>query len=180
MSDVQGRCPACGGSCLFLGEGGHVTCSRLDCPDPTAADDLLHGEEAALARLLGGGVAGRSIAGMLTQYGFTSAKLPHATDAELRQVPGIGETSLATIRHAFPVSEPGPDCVALDALQLIFTRYKNAGFTPSSVELLKLIEGLHAVAVKERPRGCRKSGAGGPVIGTAHIALKVQPEVIRD
>lgn len=177
MTDVQGRCPACSGSSLFLGEGGHVTCSRLDCPDPTAADDLLHGGEAALARLLGGGGgAGRGIAGMLTQYGFTLAKLPHATDAQLLAVPGIGETSLATIRRAFPASEPVPDCVALDALQLIFTRWKNAGHTPSLVELLELVEGVRAVAAKERPRGCRESGATGPVIGTARVSLDVQSE----
>ena len=43
--DVQGRCPACRGTSLFLGSGGHVTCARLDCPNPTAADDLLHGEQ---------------------------------------------------------------------------------------------------------------------------------------
>ncbi|SFD13463.1 DUF6085 family protein [Streptomyces aidingensis] len=40
--DVQGRCPACGKPSLFLGAGGHVTCRRLDCPNPSAADDLLH------------------------------------------------------------------------------------------------------------------------------------------
>ena len=39
---VQGRCPACRGTGLFLGSGGHVTCPRVDCPNPTAADDLLH------------------------------------------------------------------------------------------------------------------------------------------
>ena len=39
---VQGRCPACNGSSLFLGTGGYVTCSRLDCPNPTLADDQLH------------------------------------------------------------------------------------------------------------------------------------------
>ena len=39
---VQGRCPACNGSSLFLGSSGYVTCSRLDCPNPTAADDQLH------------------------------------------------------------------------------------------------------------------------------------------
>lgn len=38
---VQGRCPACGHQSLFLGEGGHVTCSRGACPAPYAADDLL-------------------------------------------------------------------------------------------------------------------------------------------
>ncbi|MCI3246350.1 DUF6085 family protein [Streptomyces spinosisporus] len=41
---VKGRCPACRGASLFLGNGGYVTCSRLDCPNPSAADDLLHGE----------------------------------------------------------------------------------------------------------------------------------------
>lgn len=43
---VQGRCPACRGASLFLGNGGHITCARLDCPNPTAVDDLLHGEPA--------------------------------------------------------------------------------------------------------------------------------------
>lgn len=38
---VQGKCPACGGTSLFLGSGGYVTCSRIDCPDPGAADDQL-------------------------------------------------------------------------------------------------------------------------------------------
>lgn len=35
---VAGRCPGCGGSSLFLGSGGYVTCARLDCPDPLAGD----------------------------------------------------------------------------------------------------------------------------------------------
>lgn len=48
---VQGRCPACRGASLFLGSGGYVTCARLDCPDPCAADKLLHGEQAAIARV---------------------------------------------------------------------------------------------------------------------------------
>ncbi|MFE0699143.1 hypothetical protein [Streptomyces sp. NPDC058872] len=39
---VQGRCPACHATSLFLGTGGHVTCARIDCPNPCAADDLLH------------------------------------------------------------------------------------------------------------------------------------------
>lgn len=38
---VQGRCPACGGSSLFLGSGGYLTCSRLDCPQPDAATEVL-------------------------------------------------------------------------------------------------------------------------------------------
>jgi hypothetical protein len=30
------------GETLFLGDGGHVTCSLLGCPNPCAADKLLH------------------------------------------------------------------------------------------------------------------------------------------
>lgn len=37
---VAGRCPACRGESLMLTDG-HVTCRRLDCPDPEAADQLL-------------------------------------------------------------------------------------------------------------------------------------------
>ena len=38
---VSGRCPACGGSSLFVAVGGHVTCARADCPAPTAVADQL-------------------------------------------------------------------------------------------------------------------------------------------
>lgn len=38
---VAGRCPMGCGSTLFLGAGGHVTCSFVDCPDPAAVDELL-------------------------------------------------------------------------------------------------------------------------------------------
>ncbi|MEW2568390.1 hypothetical protein [Streptomyces sp. NPDC047070] len=38
---VQGVCPACNGHSLFLGSGGYVTCSRLDCTDPEAPTNLL-------------------------------------------------------------------------------------------------------------------------------------------
>lgn len=43
MPLVAGHCPACRGSGLFLAVDGHVTCARPDCPDPAAADGLLHG-----------------------------------------------------------------------------------------------------------------------------------------
>lgn len=39
---VAGHCPSCRSTSLFLGSGGHVTCARLDCSDPCAADRLLH------------------------------------------------------------------------------------------------------------------------------------------
>ena len=38
---VQGNCPACGHGVLVLGDGGYVTCSLIDCPDPTAVSDQL-------------------------------------------------------------------------------------------------------------------------------------------
>ncbi|WP_435279137.1 hypothetical protein [Streptomyces sp. 1222.5] len=41
--NIQGHCPSCRGSSLFVGGGGYITCSRIDCPDPSAADDVLHG-----------------------------------------------------------------------------------------------------------------------------------------
>lgn len=41
FADVKGRCPACGWTSLFLGDGGYVTCSRIDCPEPDAASTLL-------------------------------------------------------------------------------------------------------------------------------------------
>lgn len=34
LPHVQGRCPACNRESLFLGAGGHLTCSSLDCPMP--------------------------------------------------------------------------------------------------------------------------------------------------
>ncbi|MFF4536580.1 hypothetical protein [Streptomyces aureus] len=41
---VRGRCPACRRAALFLGSGGYVTCATRDCPNPCAADQMLHGE----------------------------------------------------------------------------------------------------------------------------------------
>jgi hypothetical protein len=46
MERVQGHCPMGCGELLFLGEGGHVTCSWIECPRPTAADELLSISEA--------------------------------------------------------------------------------------------------------------------------------------
>lgn len=42
---VQGHCPACGGESLFVASGGYITCSRSDCPDPTALADILEERE---------------------------------------------------------------------------------------------------------------------------------------
>ncbi|MEU6674808.1 DUF6085 family protein [Streptomyces sp. NPDC046925] len=45
MTDVQGHCPACGRASLFLGEGGYVTCSIRECPQPDAVSELLADRE---------------------------------------------------------------------------------------------------------------------------------------
>lgn len=50
---VQGTCPACHSTSLFLGNGGYVTCSRIDCPEPDAATTVLERQPAGGA----GGVA---------------------------------------------------------------------------------------------------------------------------
>lgn len=42
---VQGFCPMGCGETLILGDGGHVTCSWLECPNPGKADDILHDRE---------------------------------------------------------------------------------------------------------------------------------------
>lgn len=39
--DIQGRCPACNGSTLFLADGGYITCSWIECPNPDAASQII-------------------------------------------------------------------------------------------------------------------------------------------
>lgn len=38
---IEGRCFACGGQTLFVGEGGYITCSYLSCPNPSAVNQVL-------------------------------------------------------------------------------------------------------------------------------------------
>jgi len=35
---IETRCPSCGHVTLFVGNGGHLTCSWLKCPRPSLAD----------------------------------------------------------------------------------------------------------------------------------------------
>lgn len=42
---IRGACPACGGESLFAGEGGYLTCSRSECPEPDAAHRILADHE---------------------------------------------------------------------------------------------------------------------------------------
>jgi hypothetical protein len=57
FTNVQGRCPACGWTTLFLGDGGYVTCSRADCPQPDAASTLLERDPRMTAHDTVGAVA---------------------------------------------------------------------------------------------------------------------------
>lgn len=41
VSDVAGYCPMGCGHTLFVGSGGHITCSWAHCPNPSAVDELL-------------------------------------------------------------------------------------------------------------------------------------------
>lgn len=41
MQDIQGRCPACGLATLFVGDGGYITCSNIDCPRPDLVTELI-------------------------------------------------------------------------------------------------------------------------------------------
>ena len=43
--NIQGYCPMGCGATLFLGNGGHVTCSWHACPDPAKADEILSTRE---------------------------------------------------------------------------------------------------------------------------------------
>ena len=45
MSALVGYCPACGRETLYQGMGGHITCGHLECPRPTAVDELLQDRE---------------------------------------------------------------------------------------------------------------------------------------
>lgn len=58
MAEVHGNCPMGCGETLFLGEGGFVTCSAVNCPRPDAAARLLADRETEhIVRLRGTGFA---------------------------------------------------------------------------------------------------------------------------
>ena len=51
---LEGKCPACGWSGLFVGSGGYITCSQYDCPDPGAVADILRSSNPKTAMLVFG------------------------------------------------------------------------------------------------------------------------------
>lgn len=48
---LAARCPACRGTSLFIAEGGYVTCARIGCPDPEAAQAVLDNAVPETARV---------------------------------------------------------------------------------------------------------------------------------
>lgn len=55
MEKVQGYCPMGCGRTLFLGVGGYVTCSYIQCPKPDAVVDILADRESEHIVILSGG-----------------------------------------------------------------------------------------------------------------------------
>jgi hypothetical protein len=51
---VVGYCPMGCGETLMLADGGHVTCTYLECPDPCAVDTLLDDRETEHVVTFGG------------------------------------------------------------------------------------------------------------------------------
>lgn len=45
LTQIRGRCPRGCGETLFIGLGGYVTCSYVNCPDPMAAHRMLNEAE---------------------------------------------------------------------------------------------------------------------------------------
>ena len=37
MDKINMRCPSCTGKAIFIGTGGYLTCSHIDCPEPDVA-----------------------------------------------------------------------------------------------------------------------------------------------
>ncbi|MFM9616875.1 hypothetical protein ACKI14_02795 [Streptomyces turgidiscabies] len=164
MAEPSAAAPNCDHFFETRIRGGHALSVRVCilCRLPDWADlqeqlDALYGgNEAALTRALGGDRTASVVAHTLNTHGHAISRVRYMTDEQLLAVPGIGETSLATIRVAFPAPEsaPAPDRLdslsgpaAVGALRLIFTRWKNAGHVPSSSEeLLELLESVQALA----------------------------------
>lgn len=55
MSDrsIVGYCPMGCGRTLFVGSGGHITCSYIPCPNPAAVDQILGDSETEHVVMLG-------------------------------------------------------------------------------------------------------------------------------
>jgi hypothetical protein len=115
-----GRCPSCNAESLFLASGGHVTCNRSDCPDPCAADRVLHADAATGQACLScgcelrenghDGAMCRTIQLLRREHGEMRAALRNVTRAivELRaEVEHDAISVLADIAHREELAKAG-------------------------------------------------------------------------
>jgi hypothetical protein len=144
MPDVHGRCPACGGSSLFLGEGGHVTCSRIDCPDPSAGDGLLCSDGVAIARVRAlhrpANYRGLLICAACSGFDGSTCDNSPCGYQHCPTLKALGETPARLLNCGLCYEEQGEECHP------------------------------HPECTMRAPGRTQP-----PVVGTAHIALDVQP-----
>lgn len=88
---MEGRCPSCGNETLFLGVGGHVTCSWHECKQPEAATEAL----AVVPEMREQGHHESGIAGLCVEMGEAVGRLMDETLAERR--PEIEQVVLAVL-----------------------------------------------------------------------------------
>ncbi|MEU5976328.1 hypothetical protein [Streptomyces sp. NPDC047315] len=105
--DVQGLCPACRAASLFVADGGYVTCARLECPNPVAADDLLHGEKPPPADRVDGPGTTTGIAAEAEPADLRAriARALHRYDNDH----GLTANDIPTASPANPTPSPAPD-----------------------------------------------------------------------
>ncbi|WP_405461708.1 hypothetical protein OG786_29560 [Streptomyces sp. NBC_00101] len=122
---------------------------------------LLSGGDTALVQALGGDRKARVVAHALHFHGHSIFDVHHMTDEEFLAVPGIGETSLARIRRAFPARPAGKPQQspgrAADVLAALGNRASEA-----------LAKGLSRDDYALAPAATEP-----PVVGTARIQLEV-------
>lgn len=84
---ITTRCPSCGHQTLFIGDGGHLTCSWLDCTEP--------GVETAIKKLQGKSTAYDLLEATLIAAGY--ARIVHK--AQIIERPNMND---AGQMYAFP------------------------------------------------------------------------------
>lgn len=98
-TDITTRCPTCGGQTLFVGSGGHLTCSWIECRNPSIghAIERYKAIEAVLAQFVdNAGGYDKSLVGVAAR----AIKFPHYYDrdyvaTELKRLESVGRLLLA-------------------------------------------------------------------------------------
>ncbi|MFJ6667451.1 hypothetical protein [Streptomyces sp. NPDC091383] len=103
---VKGRCPACGTAGLFLGNGGYVTCSLIDCPEPDAASVVLE-------RTLEARQDPAHAVGMPCEHGCRAAADQLTREARQDEAPGGEESHTGGNAEDCPICRPQIDKTVL-------------------------------------------------------------------